>query len=148
MFALMAPVLGGDSSLEAAVMESSRAGDNLMSVGIYLIYASYVVFLVYNVFIAIIVDGYEDAKDLDGQRINAEDLVKDALAVNELFDTMETHPIAVPECKKNVLYIKVPYAKVYSCGSDPVEEEAIRALKGYEFMVSVVQPWHGTVAPL
>ena len=146
MFALMAPVLGGDSSLEAAVMESSRAGDNLMSVGIYLIYASYVVFLVYNVFIAIIVDGYEDAKDLDGQRINAEDLVKDALAVNELFDMMETHPIAVPVCKKNVLYIKVPDAKVYSCGSDPVE--AIRALKGYGFMVSVVQPWHGTVAPL
>ena len=35
MFALMAPMLGGDSSLEAAVIESSRAGDNGSAVLIY-----------------------------------------------------------------------------------------------------------------
>ena len=143
MFALMAPILGGDSSLEAAVIESSRAGDHFMSVGIYWIYACYVVFLVYNVFIAIIVDGYEDAKDLDENRRNAEDLVHDVRAINELLDVMETHPVAVPKCAKNVLYIKVLDMKVYSCGNEPLEMDTLR---GYTFAVSVVQPWYGAAA--
>jgi hypothetical protein len=142
MFALMAPILGGDSSLEAAVIESSRAGDNNMSVVVYWIYACYLIFLVYNVFIAIIVDGYEEAKDLEENRRNTEDLLSDVLRLNELLDVMVTQVVVVPPCDKNVLYIKVHDVKVYSCGNEPLQPVS-EHLEGFEFEVSVVQPWHG-----
>lgn len=148
MFAIMGPILGGDSSLEAAVMESSRTGDNFLSVAIYWIYACYLIVLLYNVFIAIIVDGYEDAKDFDDNRRNIEAEVQEYHKVNELLDVIETYQVPVPESKKNVLYVKVLGAKVFSCGNQPFKFEEAQALRGYDFEVSIVQPWHGAVVGL
>ena len=54
-------------------------------------YACYIIFLVYNVLIAIIVDGYEDAKDLDLNKRNAEEEAGDqTLKLSHLFGGMVT----------------------------------------------------------
>ena len=56
--------------------------------------------------------------------------------------------VTVPSSKVNVMYVKMPFSdgKVFSCGSEPYGTSTApvpTVLDGYEFSVSVVQPWHG-----
>ena len=143
MFAIMGPVLGGNSNLEDAVLESSRHGDTYSSIVLYWSYTAWIILLIYNVLIAILVDGYEEAKDREENKrsIQKKGNTSDVEKLNAMLETVMTQKVEVPACASNVWYIKVPDVKVYSCGSVPLQES--RSLDGYEFAVSVVEPWQG-----
>ena len=105
-------------------------------------YSCYIIFLIYNVLIAILVDGYEEAKDL--VQLKLQEQVEEHTSVQKItdtFTTMITKNLLVPaNTKSNTCYIKVPGHKVYSCGNKPV---GTPSMTDYAFKVSVVEPWHG-----
>jgi hypothetical protein len=87
LLAVMGPVVGGNSWLEDAVSEAVMDDPGYTSLILFMGYALYLIFLVYNVLIAILVDGYEEAKDVD-ERMSQDKDESGISKINMMFDEM------------------------------------------------------------
>eukprot|EP01049_Picozoa_sp_SAG25_P022059 SAG25_NODE_8555_length_416_cov_0.810726_1_plen_106_part_00 len=87
LLAVVGPVVGGNSWLEDAVSEAVMDDPGYTSLILFLGYALYLIFLVYNVLIAILVDGYEEAKDVD-ERMSQDKDESGISKINMMFDEM------------------------------------------------------------
>eukprot|EP01052_Picozoa_sp_SAG31_P003051 SAG31_NODE_113_length_24342_cov_5.194530_13_plen_502_part_00 len=140
------PTAGGNSNVEEEAMEQGRSvtTDAALATALYFTYVIFVIFLTFNILIAILVDGFEESKAEYEKRQEYYRNKKHAIkACAKTMSRIFVHSIALPKSSKGTIYVPVPQGMYALSCSHPIEYLDKKPHRATDFRVDVLPAGQG-----